>query len=87
MNALQTIFSLRLKFPKAAENYVVLNFFGKNILTADFDEWKRHRKIAAPAFSEVRDDRQGIIPCVEPFPVEKHQTRLRGVRESYYLAV
>ena len=57
MNVQQTIFSSRLKFPKPVEDYELLDFFGKNVLTAEFAEWKRHRKIAAPAFSEVRDHR------------------------------
>ena len=56
MDVLQTIFSLRLRFPKPVEGYELVSFFGKNIVTTEFSEWKRHRKIAAPAFSEVRDD-------------------------------
>ena len=39
------------------ERYAVVDFFGKNVLTTEFGEWKRHRKITAPAFSEVRDYR------------------------------
>jgi hypothetical protein len=30
-----------------------LAVFGKNIIVSEGDEWKRYRKIAAPAFSEV----------------------------------
>ena len=37
------------------EQYEVLKFFGSNIVVTEFDEWKRHRKIVAPAFSEVRN--------------------------------
>ena len=45
--------------------YKVLRFFGENIVTSEFDEWKRYRKIAAPAFNEVRDFlRQSSIPRV-----------------------
>ena len=49
------IFSSRPRFPKPVEHYGILKFFGNNIVTTEFDEWKRYRKIAAPAFSEVRD--------------------------------
>jgi hypothetical protein len=46
------------------ESYEVLGFFGDNIVTTEFDEWKPHRKIAAPAFSEVSgfQARQGFTP-------------------------
>ena len=37
------------------QDYRILKFFGSNIIVTEFDEWKRHRKIIAPAFSEVRD--------------------------------
>jgi len=53
-NELKTILSSRQRFPRPTEPYRVLKFFGSNIVTAEFDEWKRYRKIAAPAFSEVR---------------------------------
>ena len=45
-----------MRFPKPLEEYKIFGLFGKNILTTDFDEWKRHRKIVAPAFGEVRGD-------------------------------
>jgi cytochrome P450 len=31
-----------------------LAVFGKNIIASEGDEWKKYRKITAPAFSEVR---------------------------------
>jgi hypothetical protein len=49
----KTIFSSRQRFPKPVRPYKMLSFFGSNIVTTEFDEWKRHRKIAAPSFSEV----------------------------------
>ena len=55
MTFLKMITSSRLRFPKPLEIYEILGFFGMNIITTDFGEWKRHRKIVAPAFSEVRD--------------------------------
>jgi cytochrome P450 len=36
------------------ELYKVLAVFGKNIVASGGEEWKKYRKIAAPAFSEVR---------------------------------
>ena len=44
-----------MRFPKPLEIYELFDCFGANILTTDFGEWKRHRRIVAPAFSEVRD--------------------------------
>ena len=53
----QILFNSRTRFPKPVEEYDLLRFFGNNILTTEFEEWKRYRKIAAPAFSEVCGDR------------------------------
>ena len=50
----KTVMGLRQKFPKPVYAYEVLNFYGNNIVTTEFHEWKRHRKIVAPAFGEVR---------------------------------
>ena len=33
--------------------YEVLAIFGPNIVASEGEEWKKYRKIAAPAFSEV----------------------------------
>lgn len=40
------------RFPKPLERYVILTFFGKNIIASEGNEWKRYRKIITPAFSE-----------------------------------
>ena len=53
----KTILGSRMRFPKPVEAYDVLNFFGSNIVTLEFDEWRQHRKVAAPAFGEVRGHR------------------------------
>ncbi|KAJ7583975.1 cytochrome P450 [Mycena floridula] len=50
--ALKEVCSSRTRFPKPVELYESLLFFGSNIVTAEGDEWKKSRKIAAPAFSE-----------------------------------
>ncbi|KAG2042615.1 cytochrome P450 [Suillus americanus] len=40
------------RFPKPLAQYAIINFFGKNIVASEGNEWKRYRKIVAPAFSE-----------------------------------
>ncbi|OBZ67576.1 hypothetical protein A0H81_12405 [Grifola frondosa] len=50
--AIKEVTSSRARFPKPVEQYKVLSFFGSNIVITEGDEWKRQRKIAAPAFSE-----------------------------------
>jgi cytochrome P450 len=39
-------------FPKPAEVYESLSLFGQNIVITEHDEWRKHRKVASPAFSE-----------------------------------
>lgn len=34
--------------------YSMLSFFGTNMVTTEDEEWKRHRKVAAPSFQQVR---------------------------------
>ncbi|KIJ61829.1 hypothetical protein HYDPIDRAFT_176809 [Hydnomerulius pinastri MD-312] len=42
----------RGRFPKPLHQYKILTFFGENIVVSEADEWKRYRKIVAPAFSD-----------------------------------
>jgi hypothetical protein len=49
----------RYQFPKPINKYVVLLIFGSNIVASEGDEWKKTRKIVAPAFSDVRR----LFPC------------------------
>jgi cytochrome P450 len=42
----------RNDFVKPVELYAIVDIFGPSILTTEGEEWKRHRKIVAPAFSE-----------------------------------
>ncbi|KAJ3048626.1 hypothetical protein HK097_010371 [Rhizophlyctis rosea] len=39
-------------FPKPIEIYGVLDIFGKNVVTLEKEEWRRHRKVVAPRFGE-----------------------------------
>ncbi len=38
--------------------YEVVTIFGANIVASEGEQWKKYRKIAAPAFSEVRPERR-----------------------------
>lgn len=43
----------RFKFPKPVDQYAILRMFGPNVIASEGEEWKKYRRIAAPAFSEV----------------------------------
>jgi cytochrome P450 len=51
--AAQEVTSSRARFPKPTEPYAVLSFYGHNIIASEGEEWKKYRKISAPAFSDV----------------------------------
>ncbi|TDL22814.1 cytochrome P450 [Rickenella mellea] len=50
--AIKHITSARARWPKPVELYSILRIFGGNIVASEDEEWKRHRKVANPAFSE-----------------------------------
>lgn len=50
--AIRAILGDRHMFPKPLELYRILSIYGENVLITEGDEWKKHRKIVAPAFSE-----------------------------------
>jgi len=50
--AIAEIVSRRDDFPKPIEDYTVLDVYGRNVVTTEADEWKMHRKIVSPPFSE-----------------------------------
>ena len=52
-NLTQEVTSSRARFSKPVEQYVALSFFGHNIIVSEGEEWKKYRKISAPAFSDV----------------------------------
>ncbi|KAG8687554.1 hypothetical protein FRC11_006996 [Ceratobasidium sp. 423] len=52
LDALKKILAHRGAFKKHAYDYRMLTIFGKNLLSAEGDEWKRQRRIVAPVFSE-----------------------------------
>ena len=53
LQTLQEVTLHRARFPKPVSQYEGLAFWGHNIVVSKGDEWKRIRKITAPAFSEV----------------------------------
>ncbi|KIK59170.1 hypothetical protein GYMLUDRAFT_684483 [Collybiopsis luxurians FD-317 M1] len=50
--AIKEVTTARVRFPKPVELYQILSFFGDNIVASEGEEWKRYRKIAAPAFND-----------------------------------
>ncbi|KAG8773179.1 hypothetical protein FRC15_002220 [Serendipita sp. 397] len=48
----QEIMANRHRFVKPVELYDVLNLFGHNVLGTEGEQWRVHRKIAAPSFTE-----------------------------------
>ncbi|EHA56986.1 hypothetical protein MGG_06872 [Pyricularia oryzae 70-15] len=51
--AIQQITSRRDDFPKAVEQYGVLEMLGANIVTTEGAVWKMHRKVTSSLFNEV----------------------------------
>ncbi|PPR07140.1 hypothetical protein CVT24_010511 [Panaeolus cyanescens] len=43
----------RARFPKPMIFYEPLTFFGQNIVASEGEQWKKYRKISAPAFTEI----------------------------------
>lgn len=48
----QAIGQSHSRFPKPYAFYVAVQIFGPNILGSEGAEWRRHRRIANPSFSE-----------------------------------
>ncbi len=42
----------KVDFLKPVANYKIVDLFGRSILTPEGSEWKRHKKIVGPSFSE-----------------------------------
>ncbi|KAF5311992.1 hypothetical protein D9619_003403 [Psilocybe cf. subviscida] len=49
---IKDITNSRARFPKATQVYEALNFYGRNIISTEGEEWKKYRKICAPAFND-----------------------------------
>jgi hypothetical protein len=51
-NVIHEITTRRIDFPKPTEVYKVLDIYGKSLISNEGAEWRRHRKITSPPFSE-----------------------------------
>ncbi|KAF9442073.1 cytochrome P450 [Macrolepiota fuliginosa MF-IS2] len=51
-NTIKEVTLSRARFPKPVDVYRALTFFGFNIVASEGEDWKRYRKITAPAFSD-----------------------------------
>jgi cytochrome P450 len=52
-NITQEVVLDRDRFSKFLEQYTPLTYYGDNIVASDGEKWKKYRKIAGPAFSDV----------------------------------
>ncbi|KAI0592271.1 cytochrome p450 monooxygenase [Pyrenophora tritici-repentis] len=50
--AIDQIATRRNDFPKPLEMYQSLNIYGKNLVTTEGSDWRTHRKLVAPSFSD-----------------------------------
>lgn len=50
--AIRQVTSRREAFPKPLESYKILEIFGRNIITTEGSDWKKHRKVTSPGFNE-----------------------------------
>nr|ASN66812.1 Cyp5490A1 [Phaffia rhodozyma] len=50
--AIKTVSTNRKSWAKPIQLYKVLDLFGKNLVTTEGPEWKAHRRIVGPSFSE-----------------------------------
>ncbi|PPQ89474.1 hypothetical protein CVT25_012000 [Psilocybe cyanescens] len=51
-DVIKEITSSRFRFPKPMEQYIGLSVYGHNIIASEGEDWKKYRKITAPAFSD-----------------------------------
>ena len=85
---IQEITSSRAVFLKPLDDYKVLSFYGPNIVVSEHEEWKKYKKIAAPAFSEVSSSLLvfqilTIHIDISIFPSAQQQIGLGGDRENH----
>jgi len=61
----------RARFPKPIQLYGVLDLYGRNVVTTEGEDWRIHRRITGPSFSEVR-------PLTTPFEEPASLTVLKS---------
>ena len=80
----QEITTARARFPKPAREYEIVSIYGPSIVSCEGEEWKKYRKISAPAFSHVRIDVR-LVPLllwlkIPLFFFAREITNLSGMR-------
>jgi len=68
----------RNDFVKPVEIYAIVDIFGSSILTTEGAEWRRHRKIVAPAFSEKSNSLVWRESCQQTLAMTKVWSQLEG---------
>jgi len=61
--------SSHYRFPKPFDQHNIILFFDNNLVVSKGEQWKRFRKIAAPAFSNARhlsDEADGVTDICHP---------------------
>ncbi|KAK4700935.1 hypothetical protein P7C70_g5303, partial [Phenoliferia sp. Uapishka_3] len=52
----KAVFLNKRQFGKPIEDYGVLKFFGPNVVVTEGEEWRRHRRLTGPSFSERNNE-------------------------------
>jgi len=78
----------RIRFPKPPELMERLRVYGLSVLTAEGEEWKRHRRISQPAFSDrnIRLVWKAATGVVEEL-IEEHWENKSEVRVEHALDI
>ncbi|KAF9048962.1 cytochrome P450 [Panaeolus papilionaceus] len=75
--AAKEITTYRSRFPKPMKFYDVLSFFGHNIVASEGEQWKKYRRISAPAFTEVSISLQNL--SIETWQIKICKTKQNNV--------
>lgn len=63
--AIHQITSRRDAFPKPLASYRILEIFGRNIITTEGIQWREHRKISSPSFTEKNNALVFAESCIQ----------------------
>ncbi|KAI9814128.1 MAG: hypothetical protein M1826_002306 [Phylliscum demangeonii] len=55
-DVISQITTRRIDFPKPIELYRLVNIFGVNVLSTEGAQWREHRRLAAPTFTEKNNE-------------------------------
>lgn len=68
----------RNDFVKPVELYAIVDIFGSSILSTEGADWRRHRKIVAPAFSEKSNSLVWRESCQQTLSMINVWSKLEG---------